>query len=86
MRDNDSEGFEPEPPKYGVYHRQQVVLVTDHFQQEPPPSPPPAYATLNRSVDSVRKEIVGVFGNLAVRCRVSRLSWILTVDKCVEYM
>ncbi len=50
MRDNDSGGFEPEPPKSSPYQNR---LLAEQFQREPPPSPPPAYATLNRSADSV---------------------------------
>jgi len=57
MRDNDSGGFEPEPPKSGVY-RQQFGQVSEEFQREPPPTPPPAYATLNRSVDSVIRHLL----------------------------
>ena len=50
MRDNDSGGFEPEPPKSTLYQRQ---VMAEQYQREVPPSPPPAYGTLNRSVDSV---------------------------------
>jgi hypothetical protein len=55
MRDNDSGGFEPEPPKSSPYQNR---LLAEQFQREPPPSPPPAYATLNRSADSVKKKII----------------------------
>ncbi len=52
MRDNDSGGFEPEPPKSSPYQNR---LLAEQFQREPPPSPPPQ--SLNRSADSVHTNI-----------------------------